>query len=228
MMKKKVVIPMAALGLAAAFAAGPISNIVAYQTDRPQVMENNFTIALDPVVHPTEDFSREERPDIEGPVMSFSKVVQLTNTGYLDAYGRVKLTFEDSEIEKRSQFSPDGVNYYSVADYKNHLPAGWTYNESDGYYYYTPVLVAEGWEDLQKKLEYDNERGGYFYNAANRGNVISGKCISVPLIQKVKTVFDSPSQIRGYSIMISSDSTAAYWGNNYKEAWDAFLSLKGK
>lgn len=72
---------------------------------------------------------------------AYTKTVAVRNTGTVPCYIRVYVGFSDGEAESRSSLSPDGgSSYYSVADYRNHLPAGWTVNGDDGYYYYTEVV----------------------------------------------------------------------------------------
>lgn len=217
-MRKRIMIPvagfLAAITVCAAFPGG----IYAYLTDAPPVLENNFTIALDSQTSVLEEF-----PDVAGP--SYEKAVQIANTGFLDAYVRVRLDFTEDDIASKTQYSSDGSNYYSVSDYNQHLPAGWTYNSQDGWYYYTPILSAEGWETQAEDLVYDEAIGEYFYKDGQA--LKSASCLTTPLVQHVKTNFDSPADMRSYDLIVSSESVPFYFGSNYQEAWTNYLNDKG-
>lgn len=234
-MKKKNIYAVAALltvaGVGAFAFGGPLEGIRAYMTDRAETMENNFTIALDPVLELPEYFPNDF--EITGSRMEFTKMIQVVNSGYIDAYGRIRISFSDSDIEKLTAFSYDGVNYYSVEDYKNHLPSGWVYNAEDDYYYYTPILVADKdeWEARsQSDMVYKEEEGGYFYKEEDlvyKGDA-ADEIKSVPLVKYVRTTFAKSSDIRSYSIDVKAGATAYFWGDNYKSAWENFLEMKAE
>lgn len=205
------------------FSGSVAGRALAYLTDIGDTMENNFTIALDTTTTVVEKYPDPD-PDLNGTVASYEKAVQIANTGYVDAYVRVSLNFSESDIEAKTKFSWDGTNYYSVADYKNHLPNGWTYR--DGFYYYTPVLYAGDWPTISKDLVYDNVLGEYFYKP--NGQLISCREITTPLIRYVKTEFSEPKDMRSYELNVKEESVPFYFGNDCLSAWDNYIADKGR
>lgn len=211
--------------LVCSIVAFPVAGIWGYLTDGPEVLKNNFTIALDSTTTVVEKFDDTKYPDIEGTAARYYKAVQIANTGYLDAYVRVRFDFSEDDIASKTKFSWDGTNYYSLADYRNHLPHGWTYNASDGFYYYTPIVYAQGWEDIEKKLIYNENLGEYFY--PKDGELITATCITTPLVTHVRTEFATAADMRSYDLNVSSDSVPFYFGSNYQEAWSNYVDQKG-
>ena len=193
---------------------------IAYQTDMTDPIYNNFTIALDSTSTVLEKFP-DPTPDITGNTASYEKTVQIANTGYIDIYVRVRLDFSDSDIESKTQFSSDGRTYYSVSDYRNHLPSGWTYNSNDGYYYYRNIVYAQDWEKYKDQLVYDETIGEYFYK--NNQNPFSANCMTTPLIRYVRTNFANPADMRSYDLNVYSESVPFYFGNDYSSAWMNYL-----
>lgn len=208
---------------AAMFVAGTgVGGILAYLTDRTVDMENNFTIALDTTTTVVEKYPDPD-PDLNGTVASYEKAVQFGNTGFVDAYVRTKLEFTESDIEGKTKFSWDGTNYYSVADYKNHLPNGWKYR--DGYYYYEPILYAGDWAKISEDLIWDPILGEYFYH--EKDTLKTCREITVPLIRYVKTEFSEPKDMRSYELNVSEESVPFYFGNDCFQAWDNYISGMG-
>lgn len=204
---------------AAVMTAGPADGIHAYLTDMPDILENNFTIALDSTSTLVEKFKPD--PAIEGPAAEYGKTVQVANTGYLDEYVRVRLTFTEEDIEEKTEFSADGATFYSVDEYRNHLPTGWVYDESDNFYYYTLPLETGGWEDASKKLDYRKNVGEYFYKDGQE--VLKGSFVTTPLITDVKTTFSDLKDMRSYELIVDSESVPSYFGTDYKSAWKNYL-----
>lgn len=210
---------------AAMFVAGSgIGGIAAYLTDRTVDMENNFTIALDTTTTVVEKYPDPD-PDLDGTVASYEKAVQFGNTGFVDAYVRTKLEFTESDIEGKTKFSWDGTNWYSVEEYRNHLPNGWEYR--DGYYYYKPILYAGDWQQIVEdgNLIWDETLGEYFYE--RDGELIECREITVPLIRYVKTEFETPKDMRSYELNVSEESVPFYFGNDCFQAWDNYISGMG-
>lgn len=193
---------------------------LSYQTDISETIINNFTIALDSTSSVLEDYPTPD-PEIDGSNASYTKAVQIVNTGYIDCYVRVRLDFSEEDIQNKTKFSSDGVNYYSVSDYRNHLPSGWIYNSTDGYYYYTPMVKAENWEDYENQFRYDESIGEYFYK--NR-NIVSASCMTTPLIRYVRTEFAEPKDMRSYDLNVYSESVPFYFGNDYASCWANYLA----
>lgn len=150
-----------------------------YLTDTAPYMKNPFTIALNTHTEIHEDFP-EPVPDPNSPKVQYKKTVNIENTGYIDAYVRVSLDFSDSTVEQYTQFSPDGSNYYSVSDYRNHLPSGWTY--ADGYYYCRIPAKTDK----------------------------TGPNPSKMLINSVRTTWPSMSQMVSYNLNVSCESYPTY------------------
>lgn len=197
--------------------------VKAYLTDIADDMDNKFTIALDSTSKIVEKFP-DTIPDIDTShsIASYEKAVQVINTGYIDEYVRLRLDFSDSDIEAKTQFSYDGKNFYSIKDYRNNLPEGWVYNAQDGYYYYTKILETGDWESVKNTLQYDEATGQFFYKTDQK--ILTTNMITVPLIRYVKTTFDSPDDMRRYSLYAYSESCPFYFGNDYSGAWNNYLN----
>lgn len=217
---KKIICTAAVLSLALSFITVP--GIHAYLTDVGPTLENNFTIALDPTTTVVEKFPTEV-PEIDNntSLVRFMKLVQIGNTGFIDCYVRVHLNFSEKDIRDKAQFSWDGTNFYSYADYKNHMPAGWMYNGADDAFYYTPILYAGNWTDLSKNLVYDKSIGEYYYKD-NDNNVLSSNIITTPLFKYVRVQFDNPRDMRTFAIDVTEESVPFYLGTNYSQAWAAY------
>ena len=200
----------------------PIQGIYGYLTDTGPTLDNNFTIALDPATTIVERYPTTT-PDIDNKENSinFLKTVQIGNTGYIDCYVRVMLHFSDKDIRNKALFSADGTTYYSYAEYKNHLPQGWVYDDADDAFYYTPILYAGDWPEFSKNLLYDKQLGEYFYKDEDT-NILSGNIITTPLIKYVKVKFDNPKDMRMFNLDVVEESVPFYLGNDYASAWAAY------
>lgn len=148
--------------------------------------------------------------ELKEGVNSFAKRIQVKNTGKISCYVRVLVKFSDSDIEKISELSPDGSEYYSALEYAEHLPKHWSYiSEADdellgGYYYYTEELAPDQRTD--------------------------------PLLEKVKTTFEKAEDVTAYEIYVYSESVQtldadgeAFTGNEpYLDVWREFLAKPEK
>lgn len=222
-MRKKFLSTRFAAGAAAAalLFAGTVPSALAYMTDIADTMDNAFTIALDATCELVEKYPPYDNSGANNMV-SYEKAVQVINTGFIDEYVRVRLDFTEEAIKNITALSWDGTNFYSVDDYKNHLPSGWTYNDSDGYYYYTPIVESGDWESVKNTLRYDEASGQYFYN--DNQNLMSSAMITTPLIRYVKTTFPNPQEMRSYGLNAYSECVPFYFGNDYSSAWSNYLN----
>lgn len=139
-----------------------------------------------------EDFPEPERLKIGQNIAK--KEVHLKNNSDYIQYGRIGLSYSDKEVEETSYLSNDGVNFFSLSDYRNNLSNGWAYHESnnksdiEGFYYYTkPISPGE----------------------------------STPsLFTHVRTDFDSPDSIRDFDIFVFSEGMASTQeSNDYIAEW---------
>lgn len=220
-MKKKTAAAVA-LCLAALMT---VPGAYAYLTAQGTAMMNPFTIALDCTSTLVEKYpAPEDEPNAPVPVgnvISYEKAVQVGNTGFIDEYVRVSLDFSEEAIRDMTKFSWDGVNYWSWAEYRNHLPSGWTYNSADGFFYYTPI-VESTWDEIKGKLTYDKLWGEYFYPSSQA--IITHPSITTPLIRYVKTEFASPKDMRTYMLNVYNESVPFYFGSDYKQSWENYLA----
>jgi hypothetical protein len=143
---KKPMILIPALFLVASLA---IIGVLAFYTD------NEFhlnTADIEPVVVETIDtFPEEWRPDpdafVPGNTVTYHKEVAAKNVGKADCYVRMAIEFSDSRTKETSYLSNDGNVWWSVEEYKYHLPRGWVYVEDTtlggGYYYYKEIVHCE-------------------------------------------------------------------------------------
>lgn len=215
-----------------------VSGILAYLTGTGPILRNNFTIALGVSHVIVEKFpfdadlgtaSSETTFTVNSDgsqTASYNKMVQVANTGFVDEYIRVKLECSESNITPTVRFSSDGTNYYcgdpkcTTHDlYIDHLPDGWVYNKTDGFYYYTKIVEAGDWDGLERKLTYDAGQFRYFYKDTNSTEVLSGPILTTPLIKHVKNRFENPQDIKSYGINVVAQSCPFYNGSNYSEAW---------
>lgn len=225
--KRKHLMRLAAGLLALTLFLPSIPSIFAYLTDAADTMWNPFTIALDCTTtviekYPVPEEDPPNTPVPDGTSIDYEKAVQIGNTGYIDCYVRAYVEFSEEDIKNKSKFSQDGTNWYSFDEYINHLAEGWVYNAEDGFFYYTPVLYADKWDEVSSKLVYDKKHGEWFYPDEER-ELFSDVCITTPLIRYVKTEFDSPEDMRTYDIHVADEAVPFYFGNDYKSAWEAYL-----
>ena len=170
-----------------------------------QSLKNSFTIGTNTITV-TEDF--EPPKEMEPGENVFKKKVQVENTGTVPCFVRVFMDFSDSSIADISQISPDGTDYYAAAEYADHLPDGWVY-----------VLEEE-----------DDSLGGYYYYT----EIVEPGKQTEPLLEKVKTHFDTADQIIDYDIIVYSESVQAldkdgaeFEGNDaYRTAWTEFVERR--
>lgn len=218
---KKSYLPLVGIFLlsAALFIVGKtVSYVGAYLSDTDDTLVNKYTMALDVSSKIVEKYPYETPTvDTSHYLISFEKAVQVANDGIVDEYVRVRLDFTDDDIKSKTSFSWDGTNYYSVSDYKNHLPDGWTYNDSDGYYYYKPILYAGGWDELKAHFTYNSSTGHYEYPTAQE--ILNNNSITVPLIRYVKTQFVDAKDMRSYGLNVYNESCPFYLGSDYETAW---------
>jgi hypothetical protein len=147
--------------------------------------------------------------------MQFPKTVYVTNTGETSEYVRVAVEFSDSRTELTSELSNDGVNWYSVQSYKDHLPDGWAYVDDPllggPYYYYKKVLKC-------KKTKPD-------------GTVVQNADSTTTLFKYVRTKFSTNDFANYYNIYCYSEAIQVIdnvgqqqEGNNaYINTWRSFL-----
>lgn len=201
--------------LIAALVGGTIGMIgmngtLAYLSHKPAGLTNKFTVG-----NVTIDIQEDFRPPTSMPVgaTTYKKEVKFKNTGTVNAYARVNFAFSNTDVANLSQISSDGGNtWYSLSEFKTHLPSGWAYKQSgilSGYYYYTSPLTPGA--------------------------------STTPLFTHVKTTFqnktaDTNQTInktpRDYDIYVYAEGLQQMKLNgsgkhtNYETAWTQFLNLK--
>ena len=198
--KKSVMIPVVAALAAGVFAgARYLPEITtAYFTDNDQA-ENEFTVGENEI-EIVETFTPPEQPVVGDN--TFTKSVEIKNTGDVPCYIRAFIEFSDNDVRGESKVSPDGTNYYTMAEFNNHLPSGWVYVDSGAmapYYYYTGVVDVNA---------------------------------STPkLLQSVKTTFAKESDIEPYEIYVYAESVQTldkdgkeFTGTDpWRQAWTEYL-----
>ena len=175
MKKKLYLLPILAIliGTILAVMTQLPKSTTAYLTDND--VEINILSPGDNKVEIIEEFTPPEEL-VEGENV-FSKAVKIKNTGDVPCFVRAFIDFDDADIRNISQFSPDGTNFYSVAEFKDHLPNGWVY-------------VAEG--DLAPY---------YYYTSAVAVNASTPE-----LIKKVKTTFETENDVTPFNIIVYTES----------------------
>lgn len=183
--RKQIILPIVLL-LAASVV---ITAVLAYLTDNEKHI-NKITMGK-VVTTITEEFDPPDPEDFEpGNTVQYKKQIQAKNTGTADAYIRIAVEFSDSRAEAESKISIDGNTWYSVADYKNHLPADWVYvNDASlggAYFYYKKPVKAE-----QK----------------NRLGIVVQQAESTPVLMKyVKTEFSEDDEAYPYDIYVYAEA----------------------
>ena len=175
------------------------SSTFAYLTDGESTT-NKLTVGEN-VIEITEKFTPPE--ELVTGANTFDKEVKVTNTGDVSCFTRVFLELSDNDVRGESKLSPDGTNFYTVEEFKDHLPTGWVYEDSAllGPYYYYTSAIAPG------------EETPY-------------------LIKKVQTTFASAEDIEPYDIYVYAESVQVLDkdGQNFtgadvwKQAWTEYLN----
>lgn len=114
-----------ALALVAAVAT---TGMLAYLTSESGVV-NRFNLAYN-TVEVVEEF---DPPAELSPNSSFTKKVQVENTGTGDCYVRVFAEFADSDAQAFATIMYGGSQGFNVVD--------WSLNAQDGYWYYSKALA---------------------------------------------------------------------------------------
>lgn len=123
-----------------------VIGILAYLTDNESHVND---LMIKPVkVQVVEKYTPPELEEYEpGNNIEFQKEISAKNTGEADCYIRIRLEFSDAQKAKISKLTWDGLHYYSVEDFHNHLPPDWRYVDEPQlggpYYYYTKIVHCE-------------------------------------------------------------------------------------
>ena len=136
--QKKFMIPVICAALAGVLAIGvnSINPIFAYLTDNGE--STNVLSVGSNEISVVETFNPSTP---ETGTNTYTKTVNIKNTGTVPCYIRVFLEFSSDKVRGESTVSADGTNYYSLSDFRTeHLPTGWVYVDTGDlgpYYYYT-------------------------------------------------------------------------------------------
>ena len=128
-----------------------IRGIYAYLTDNGDI--TNKIAVGENSIEIEEIFNR---PPLETGTNKIVKDVKIKNNGNIPCFIRVIMEFSDNDVRNESTMSSDGVNFYPEEQFRENLPSGWVYVNSDesispGYYYYTlPVGVGDSTSSLLK------------------------------------------------------------------------------
>jgi len=200
MKKKLYLLPIIALLLGAIFAVITImpKSTTAYLTD-----DDTEINILSPGDNKIEIIERFDPPEeLKEGVNTFNKAIKIKNTGDVDCFVRVFVEFTDAKIRDISKVSPDGTNFYSINELKDHLPTGWVYEATGDlgpyYYYTTPIAPNESTPEL---------------------------------IKQVKTTFESAIDVKPFDIIVYAESVQTlnnngerFTGENgWRQAWVEFL-----
>ena len=133
---------------------------------------------------------------------TYQKEVQIKNTGNSDTYVRVFCDVSEDSVRDTTSFSSNGTSWYSIGDYRNHLPDNWSYittGDLAGYYYYTlPVKAGAS---------------------------------TTALVKQIKTEFSKEEDIKPYDVIVSAESIQIrdkygqlFTGADaWKSAWTEFV-----
>ena len=113
----------------------------AFFTDRQQIRNR-----LHAAVNTTSVEEEFDPPVLQPGENRYLKKIAVRNTGTTGCFVRVFLAFSDSRCADVTGIAPTqgdmqaGI-FYPENEFRQHLPAGWRYDASDGYYYYVPALL---------------------------------------------------------------------------------------
>lgn len=183
---------------------------MAYLSHKTAAITNKFTVG-----NVTIEIQEQFSPPSSMPVgtTTYQKKVTFKNTGKVDAYARVNFAFSNTDVSNLSQISHDGGNtWYSLSDFKTHLPSGWAYKQSgalSGYYYYTrPLAPGESTPPL-----FTHVRTTFQEKTADTNQTIN----------KTPRNYDIYVYAEGLQQM-KLDGSKKH--TSYETAWTQFLSLK--
>jgi hypothetical protein len=201
-MKNKLFLIPILCAAAGALLAGVlnINSTLSYMTDKEDV--TNITTIGENEIEIEETFIP---PNPHPGVNEYKKEVQIKNTGDVPCYVRVFIDFSDNDVRNNSQISPDESNFYSVQDFRSHLPNGWTYIGDAG-----------------------NQLSPYFYYTAS---INPGESTN-SLIKKIKTTFVNQESVEPYDVYVYAESVQIldkngdpFTGNEaWKQAWIEYLT----
>ena len=155
----------------------------------------------------------DEYPEPPEPDLNeqFVKRIAITNTGDIPCFVRIFVEFSNNKVSQYASVTADGTNYYTWADFKNHLPANWVY--------------------IPYEETGDNAKiGGYFYYTEP---LPVGETTSY-LTQGFKVTFPKQKEVLPYEINVYAEAlqtlnhnAVEYTGTSaYRDAWLEFISRK--
>lgn len=225
-MKTRVNKKIIAVTIFGLIAAATVGVVVAYFTNARKLV-NKFTVGNN-TISITEEFTPPK--ELKAGLNTYSKKVQITNTGSTDAFIRVYAEFSDSDIADRSFVAASKPSAVSIdagtsltdasvrlmdAGYKSHSDF-WTKGGPSNDWVYIPATDSD-------------ELGGYFYYTKS---VAPGDATK-DLINTVATYFESADDIKDYEIIVYAESVqtadkdgVAFADDAYEDAWTEFLSRK--
>ena len=125
-----------------------IGTTFAYLTS--ETYKKNTVNAAVNEVEVTEEFEAPKQQDNT----PYKKTVSIKNNSDVSCFVRARVIFSVSDIENIAKFTnsdnPSTItDWYnakpgSADSYSAHLPAGWVYNDTDGYYYYNEPIAPGG------------------------------------------------------------------------------------
>ena len=153
----------------------------------------------------TETFSEPDKQTVSD---TFTKSVQVKNTGSADCFVRVFLELSDSRLaDGKVKLSADGTSFVTWEQFKASPPEDWEFVSCE-----------------------DNALDGNFYY---KKTVAPGSS-TPPLISKIKTAYDSVYDISDFEIIVYSEtvqtvetdtSGTVYAASDWKTAWSSFLKV---
>lgn len=234
-MKKILNIPATAFFSICAVAA--VAGVAVAYLTTARGLVNKFTVGNNTI-----DIVEKYEPpkELTQGINTYSKKVQVENTGKTDAFVRVYAEFSDSDIANNSYVTTSAPGNVSIdstdtADVVKSKMTAAGYKAHDEFW-------KEGGPDndwVYISTDTDPLLGGYFYytqpvkssesEGATKDNVITN-----PLIEKVATYFESANDVKDYEIIVYAESVQTtdkdgveFTGNDaYKDAWTEFLTRK--
>lgn len=199
---------------------------IAYLTAGRRLV-NKFTVGEN-TIKVVEEFEPPKK--LDKGLNTFTKKVQVENTGTTDAFVRVYAAFSDSDVAKNSFVAASKPRSVTIAD-DDTLESVTSKMKSAGYKTTEDFWAENGpsnnWVYIPE--DGDSELGGYFYYTKS---VAPGKDTE-DLMNTVTTYFASADDVKDYEIIVYAESVQTkdkdgnqYDDSNYQTAWETFLTRK--
>lgn len=219
---RKTIVPL----LAILIASLGIGVVFAYFTHARKLI-NKFTVGNNTITI-TEEFTPPK--ELKQGINTYSKKVQIKNTGTTNAFVRVYAAFSDSDVAATSFIAANKPKNVTVASDAT-FDAVTTAMKNAGY-----KLSSDFWKENGPSNDWiyipedsDENLGGYFYYTKS---IAPGKS-TTDLMNTVSTWFKTGQDVKDYEIIVYAESVqtadkdgVTFNDADYQTAWTEYLARK--